>query len=141
MKSQRHQWFHQGWLIVLLIYAVILGLISLTAYLNRLPVQLAQIPGYDLFLHFGLIGMAAFLSHLAFNKRKFLLFHQILIPITPCFVALGRLGDEVLQSFFPSRQFNLLDVGADLLGIILFYILAEIVDFPKLCQTLRKSSN
>lgn len=44
--------------------------ISLSAYLKIITTEISQFPHYDTFLHFLLLGIAAYLSHLALNKRK-----------------------------------------------------------------------
>jgi hypothetical protein len=43
---------------------------------------------------------------------------------------LVTIGEEVLQQIIPHRTFSLLDLGASLLGIVLFYRLGELW-FPK----------
>ncbi|MFN6579810.1 MAG: VanZ family protein [Aulosira sp. ZfuVER01] len=98
--------------------------ISLSAYLKIIPTELSQFPHYDTILHFLLLGIAAFLSHLAVNKRKFQILN-IAIPMAPMIVIFICVVDEIIQFFVPYRSFDLVDLAADFCGILLFTWLAE----------------
>ncbi|MFN6562159.1 MAG: VanZ family protein [Nostoc sp. ChiSLP01] len=98
--------------------------ISISAYLKIIPVELSQFPYFDTIMHFLLLGIAAYLGHLALNKRKIEIFN-ISLPLTPFIVIFFCILDEILQLFSPYRSFDLVDLAADLCGVILFTWLAE----------------
>ncbi|MEB3181917.1 MAG: VanZ family protein [Nostocaceae cyanobacterium] len=98
--------------------------ISMSAYLQIIPTELSNFPHYDTILHFILLGIAAYLSHLALNKRK-IRWLNISLPLAPIIVIFFCLIDEVIQLFTPWRSFDLMDLAADLCGIVLFTWLAE----------------
>ncbi|WP_416242475.1 VanZ family protein [Anabaena cylindrica] len=120
---------HQRWVFAFWVYLGILLSISISAYLRIIPTEIAQFPHYDTILHFLLLGIAAYLSHQALNKRKFKIFN-IPLPLAPFIVLLFSIIDEIVQSFVPYRSADIADLAADILGIIVFTWLAE--KFPKL---------
>ncbi|MDZ8053677.1 MAG: VanZ family protein [Aulosira sp. ZfuCHP01] len=115
---------NQPWIFAFWLYFGILMSISLSAYLKIIPTELSQFPHYDTILHFLLLGIAAFLSHLAVNKRKFQILN-IAIPMAPMIVIFICVVDEIIQFFVPYRSFDLVDLAADFCGILLFTWLAE----------------
>ncbi|MBW4511396.1 MAG: VanZ family protein [Scytonematopsis contorta HA4267-MV1] len=128
MKSSRF-WIFACWA-----YLGFLMFVSISAYLKLLPTELSLFPHYDTVLHFLLVGLAAFFTHLALKKRKVTLLN-IPIPLAGLLAFGGRTIDETIQIFTPSRSFDLLDLGADLCGIILFLYLAEKVSIKKASDT------
>lgn len=118
MKTNRH------WVFAFWVYFGILMSISVSAYLKIIPTEISQFPYYDTVLHFLLLGIAGFLSHLALNKRKIQLLN-IYLPLAPLIVIFFCLVDEMIQFFVPYRSFDLVDLAADLCGIFLFTWLAE----------------
>jgi polysaccharide biosynthesis protein VpsQ len=115
---------HQRWVFAFWVYLGILLTIIISAYLKMLPVKSLTIPFYDTIGHFILIGIAAFLSHLALNKRKINCLN-LRIPHAAIIVSLLTLIEECLQKLSPNRSFDLLDLASDLCGIIIFTWLAE----------------
>ncbi|MBH8567074.1 VanZ family protein [Nostoc sp. CENA67] len=118
MKSNR-RWVFAFW-----VYFGILMSISVSAYLKIIPTEISKFPYYDTILHFLLLGIAAYLSHLALHKRKIQLLN-IYLPLAPLIVIFFCLVDEMIQFFVPYRSFDLVDLAADLGGIVLFTWLAE----------------
>ncbi|WP_042342405.1 VanZ family protein [Calothrix sp. PCC 7507] len=118
MKSNRR------WVLAFWLYFGILMSISLSAYLKIIPTELSQFPHYDTVLHFLLLGIAAYLSHLALNKRKIQILN-INLPLAPFIVFFFCILDEIIQLLVPYRSADLVDLGADLCGIVLFTWLAE----------------
>ncbi|NDJ22635.1 VanZ family protein [Nostoc sp. B(2019)] len=116
--------FNQRWVFAFWVYFGILMSISISAYLKVIPSELSQFPYYDTILHFLLLGIAAYLSHLALNKRK-IQFLDISLPLAPLIVMFFCIIDETIQLFTPHRSFDLVDLAADLCGIVLFTWLAE----------------
>ncbi|MBD2388426.1 VanZ family protein [Cylindrospermum sp. FACHB-282] len=115
---------HQRWVFAFWGYLGILLTIIISAYLKMLPVKSSTIPFYDTVGHFILIGIAAFLSHLALNKQR-INYLNIALPLAPIIVSLLTLTEECLQKLSPNRSFDLMDLAADLCGIIFFTWLAE----------------
>lgn len=115
---------NRPWMFVFWVYLAILMSISLSAYLKIIPSEIAQFPYYDTILHFLLLGIAAFISHLAFNKAKFTI-GNIALPIAPMIVIVFCLIDEIIQHFVPYRSADPVDLIADFCGIVLFTWLAE----------------
>ncbi|MBC1241376.1 VanZ family protein [Nostoc sp. 2RC] len=127
MKSNRF------WVFAFWFYFGILMSISISAYLKIIPVELPQFPYFDTIMHFLLLGIAAYLGHLALNKRKIEIF-KISLPLTPFIVIFFCIVDEIIQLLTPHRSFDLVDLAADFFGVVLFTFLAEI-------QNLHKSQN
>lgn len=125
--------FNRPWVFAFWVYLGILMAISLSAYFRVIPTEIKQFPYYDTFLHFLLLGIAAFLGHLALNKRKIQVLN-ISLPLAPILVVFFCLVDELIQMFVPYRSADVVDLIADFCGIILFTWLAEKIN-------LRKSPN
>jgi hypothetical protein len=115
---------HQRWVFAFWVYLGILLTIIISAYLKMLPVKNSAIPFYDTIGHFILIGIAAFLSHLALKKQR-ITYLNITMPLAPIIVSIITLIEECLQKLSPNRSFDLLDLASDLCGIIIFTWLAE----------------
>lgn len=118
MKSRRF------WIIAFWFYLGILLTISMSAYLRVIPIEISQFPYYDTVLHFLLLGIAAYLSHLALNKRQ-IHFLNIPLPLAPLIVFLFCIIDEIIQKFVPYRSADWVDLAADLCGIVVFTFLAQ----------------
>ncbi len=118
MKSRRF-WVTSFWF-----YLGILFAISMSAYFQIIPTEIARFPHYDTILHFLLLGIAAYLSHLALNKQQLPIF-KISLPLAPFIVFLFCILDEIIQKFTPHRSADIIDLAADLGGIILFTWIAE----------------
>ncbi|MBF2062947.1 MAG: VanZ family protein [Calothrix sp. C42_A2020_038] len=121
---------HRFWVVVFCFYLGILFAISMSAYLKVIPTEISQFPYYDTILHFLLLGLAAYLSHLAFNKRQLHIFGTA-IPLMPFIVFLFCIIDEIIQKFTPHRSADIIDLIADVCGIIVFTILAEYTPIRK----------
>ncbi|TAE59922.1 MAG: VanZ family protein [Nostocales cyanobacterium] len=119
---------HQRWVIAFWVYLGILFSIFIAAYLRIIPTEISRFPYYDTILHFLLLGIAAYLTHQVLRKKK-LRIGNFYIPIAP-FLILGLcIVDEIIQSYVPYRNADLVDLAADICGIISFTILAE--TFPQ----------
>lgn len=112
------------WIFACCLYLGFLIFISTSAYLKSLSYLLKAIPFVDTFLHFILLGITTFLSHLALNKRYVMVF-GILFPQAPLIIALCCILDEILQTLSAKGTSSIFDLIADLAGIVLFYFLAE----------------
>jgi polysaccharide biosynthesis protein VpsQ len=115
---------HRFWIICFWFYLGILFAISMSAYLRVIPTEIAQFPYYDTVLHFLLLGIAAYLSHLALNKRQLHILDTAL-PLAPFLVFMFCIIDEIIQKFTPHRSADIIDLLADVCGIIVFTLLAE----------------
>ena len=116
------------WLVAAGLYFLLLLTIILLADTGYLPVkQLSKIPYYDTIGHFILYGIASFLSHRAFN-RKMLVIFNLPLPLGPLIFSGFTVIEEMLQYFLPNRTFSLIDMGASLLGIVLFYWVGKAID-------------
>lgn len=112
------------WIFACCLYLGFLIFISTSTYLKTLSYLIKSIPFLDTFLHFILLGIATFLSHLALNKRYVMVF-GILFPQAPLIIAVCCILDEILQTLSAKGTSSILDLIADLAGIVLFYSLAE----------------
>jgi polysaccharide biosynthesis protein VpsQ len=124
---------NQRWVFAFWAYFGILMFILISAYLRIIPTEISQFPYYDKILHFLLLGIAAYLGHLAFNKHQIKIFN-ISLPLTPVIMTFFCIVDEAIQLFVPYRSFDLVDLAAGVCGIALFTWLAE-------RQNLNKSKN
>jgi len=120
MKSQHHSG-NKGWIIAFWLYFLLLVFISVSAYLKILPPELTN---YDKLGHFILIGIAGFLSHQALGRRT-IATPVVKIPLGPLLVMVFSLIDEYLQMLSPARSFSLTDLGANWIGIWVFYWVGE----------------
>lgn len=116
------------WVFACCLYLGFLIAISTSAYFKDLPLLLKGIPFSDTFMHFLLLGLASFFGHLALNKRYVMVF-GMLFPKAPLIITLCCIVDEIVQALSANRTSSILDLIANLAGIILFYILAEKLKF------------
>jgi VanZ family protein len=115
---------HRFWIIGFWLYLGILMTIIISAYLKILPVKSSTIPFYDTVGHFILIGIAAFLCHLALKKRR-ISYLNLSLPLASILVIILTVIEECLQTLSPYRTFDLIDLASDFCGIVLFTWLAE----------------
>jgi uncharacterized membrane protein YoaT (DUF817 family) len=85
-----------------------------------IPVKIKFIPFYDTLGHFILYGITAYLAHRAL-ERKIVSYLGLNIPLGSLIISCFALVEESLQLLSPYRTFSLLDLTANLCGIILFY--------------------
>lgn len=109
---------HRRWVLLFWGYLGILMAISLSAYMGWLHMQILRMPHVDTAMHFFLLGIASYLSHRALRGRRIAI-GTLRVPLGPLLVGVCATGDELLQMFFPSRTFSLLDLSANLSGVIL----------------------
>ncbi|BAZ09185.1 hypothetical protein NIES4071_09910 [Calothrix sp. NIES-4071] len=124
---------HRFWIIAFWFYLGILLAISASAYLKVIPTEIASFPHYDTILHFLLLGIAAYLSHLALNKRQLHILGTAL-PRSAFIVFFFCIVDEIMQKFTPHRSADIVDLLADVCGIIVFTFLAEHTPIRKTSQ-------
>ena len=91
------------------------------AYQGTIPAALAQ---NDKLAHFVLYGIAAFLGHLALNRRRVTWLGWTL-PLFPCLFGLFTVTEELSQAFSPHRSLDAWDLVASFAGIGLGYWWAE----------------
>ncbi|MCO4781120.1 MAG: VanZ family protein [Candidatus Cloacimonetes bacterium] len=92
---------------------------------------LKYIPGGDKTGHFVLMGSFCFLANCAIGKKVFNLFFAEILKGT-LIVFLIVLFEECSQYFIKSRTFDLQDLGADILGIIVFDLLYRTLCYKKI---------
>lgn len=108
--------------ITITVYFFLLAMIVYAANQGTLPKYLSfyrEIPGGDALGHFILMGIFSFLATIISLKQRLTL-ARILIPVGPVLVFLIVLAEEISQIFIATRTFSLIDLAADLLGIITF---------------------
>lgn len=118
------------WIFAFWFYLGILLSICISAYLKIIPNEIAKFSYYDTIMHFVLIGMAAYLGHLALEKRKVQIL-SFFVPMAPLLVSFFTVSEEFLQKLTPHRSFDLVDLAADFCGIVLFTWLAEMTPMKK----------
>ena len=116
--AQKRRWIHIFWG-----YCCVLLAISLSAYMGWLRVDLLTIPHIDTAMHFFLLGGASYLSHRALGGRRVSL-GRLGVPLGPLLVGAVATTDECLQRFASTRTFSLLDLSANLAGVVVFGWLA-----------------
>jgi len=119
MKHSRSNLF---WNILFWLYATALFVVIFLAYHGIIPLRITGIPNYDLYLHFSLMGMLAFLGHRALNRRYTGLF-RFAVPLAPFLVSLFSVAEEFLQLLSAMRIFEFSDMMANLGGVWCFYLL------------------
>lgn len=95
-----------------------------TADYNFAFYAVGQIPYGDKVSHAILYGMMALFLNYGLGFRK--LSHLAMMPIVPCVgsttVLVFATLEECSQYYIPSRTFDLWDLGADFVGVVLFSI-------------------
>lgn len=114
----------RGWIVGLWLYTAFLVLFALAAYLNiaLLPRSWLALPHFDTVGHFVLLGSAGYLAYRASGRRMVRLV-GLALPLGPLVVALLATLEEVLQVFARFRTASPTDLGADLCGIVVLYLL------------------
>lgn len=109
---------------------VLMGLfiitVSIGADLRLLPLHFIAFPYYDKLGHFVLYGVLGLLLHLALRSRA-LSFWRLPIPMALLVVAALAVLDELQQSFMPARSFDAVDFAADMIGVLFFIGIANIL--------------
>ena len=113
------------WLIFFAYISVLLTIIVL-AYVGILPVKISFIPFYDTIGHFMLLGMTGYLLHRALRRKVAKVFNYF-VPIGPVIVGTFAVIEENLQRFSPNRTYDIMDLAANLSGIIFFYWLDSVL--------------
>jgi polysaccharide biosynthesis protein VpsQ len=106
---------------LVMIWFVFLGWIVLRADTGTMPSLLAQvneIPNGDKVGHFFLMGILALFINLAFPKWQYRFF-SINFPGGSMLTAVIVTFEEISQIYFKTRTFDLSDLTADYLGIII----------------------
>ncbi len=122
--------FNRSWIVVLCLYLILLGLLSLAVYTKILPSGVTKNPPIDLFGHFILIGLISYIAHLSTKKSK-IRFFQILLPIAPIIILFFCGIDEIIEKFIWRQGIDEIDILADLCGIVFFTWLAEMTGVKK----------
>lgn len=120
-KAKQNKW---GLWLMFAFYALILFIIIYSAYTKNLPSYLGRIPHYDTMGHFVLYGLATYLGHRVFQKRK-IPFWKYSLPLFPTLFTVFTLVEECLQSLSPNRTLSLLDLVASFIGIGFAYWVVE----------------
>lgn len=110
------------WKVLALIYLSVFTLIIVLAYNRALPEYLTQ---NDKVGHIFLYGLSTFLGQMAGNHRTFKLAAWTL-PLFPLVFSIFTFIEELCQSLSPNRTFDIGDLAASCLGILIGYGLAEI---------------
>lgn len=109
---------------------VLMGLfiitVSIGADLRLLPLHFIAFPYYDKLGHFVLYGVLGLLLHLALRSRA-RSFWRLPIPMALLVVAALAVLDELQQSFMPARSFDAVDFAADMIGVLFFIGIANIL--------------
>lgn len=84
---------------------------------------LQNIPHSDKLGHFFLYGLLTYLMSFALRQRRFKLLH-IRIPLAPIIMLIGTFMEECSQIMQEFRTFSLLDMLANIIGIMCFWSLA-----------------
>lgn len=95
--------------------------ITMAAYTGAFASQpWLALPGMDKVLHFLLFGALAFGTHFLFRGRRWRR-----VPFAVALPLLGALAEELVQATSPHRTADPIDLLADLLGLLLFWRVAE----------------
>jgi hypothetical protein len=95
------------------------------AYLGILPLGLLAWPMADKVLHFVLIGSVAFWLNLWWHGRRVTLSQRVVVPLALLAPFSVAMAEEAFQALSPLRTASLVDLSADLLGLVVFWYAAE----------------
>jgi polysaccharide biosynthesis protein VpsQ len=109
-------------------FAVLSIVVSASAFgTSRVFGFVGLVPFGDKLGHFLLIGNLAMLFDLALGRRDLRAF-TLRVPLAPTIVVVLVALEELSQRWFPGRRtFDLLDLGADVLGVIAFVLAARLL--------------
>jgi len=107
------------WVILCALMLLFIIGVSYGADIGVVPTHFMRVPFFDKLGHFTLYGLLAFLLHLAL-KRRGVCIGRLAIPIALVVVCAFGVLDEAQQYFSPYRASDITDLGADLLGILVF---------------------
>lgn len=95
-------------------------LVTMMAYMGLLPTSLLTWPGADKVLHLILFGLITLWLNLWLGDRRLGMgaFARA-IPVAVALPFVVALSEEVMQAWSPLRTFDLLDLAADLIGMML----------------------
>jgi membrane-associated phospholipid phosphatase len=102
-------------------------LVTEMAYLGYLPWRLLAWPNADKVLHFLLFGLIAFWLNLWLRGRMLRLRGWSLLPVAVLVPFLIALSEESMQAFSPLRTASLMDLSADLAGLLFFWGLSTLL--------------
>ncbi|WP_060826131.1 VanZ family protein [Sulfurospirillum cavolei] len=91
-----------------------------TAHYNFAFKMVGRIPYGDKIGHIVLYGIMAFLLNYGFKGKKW-----FKIQIGSLIVLVFSILEEISQAYFPSRSFDLADIMASIVGIIIFTFLFQ----------------
>jgi VanZ family protein len=119
-KYFHHIFYPIAWTIIVLILLTLPG--------SMLPQEKAfSIPNFDKLVHMGLFGGFVLLWSLYFNK-KITNQKKLLVIFFRIFIIGGVYGatTEFIQRYIPSRDFDIADILADVVGAAIAYGIANI---------------
>ncbi len=97
--------------------------VAALAYLGRLPTSWLAWPHADKVMHLLLVGSLAFWFVLRWGDRR-LMVGRLPVPLAVLAPFALAAVEEGLQTYSPIRTCELADLVCDLLGLILFWLLA-----------------
>jgi VanZ family protein len=100
------------WKLIGLMYLAVFLLILVLAYQGALPSTLTQ---NDKLAHVVLYGIATFVGHQAFQGRS--IYRRI--PLFPAAFGIFTVVEEIAQAWSPNRTFDLGDLVASFIGILI----------------------
>ena len=107
--------------IIFFLWLFAITFFSLVDYSSITRLGLTKGFGTGFYLHIILYFIAAVLSFLALNKKQNKKMILILFMLFFCGVIF-----EILQTYIPSRSFNLWDIVGNGLGLVAFYVFQEL---------------
>src|ERR1700722_5995832 len=119
-KYFHHIFYPIAWSIIVLILLTLPG--------SMLPQEkVFAIPNFDKLVHMGLVGGFVLLWSLYFNK-KILNQRKLLVIFFRIFIISSLYGatTEFIQRYIPSRDFDVADILADVIGAAIAYGIANI---------------
>jgi uncharacterized membrane protein YoaT (DUF817 family) len=108
------------WRVAFAAYLAGLAAVIAGAYVGGLPDVIRHVPYGDAFVHFFAIGAAGYLLHRALGRRRFAA-AGFAAPLGPAIVTALAVAEECLQGLSPNRTFSLLDLGANVSGVLFLY--------------------
>jgi len=118
------------WRALFFLQLTLMLIVMISSYMGT---PILEYKGFDLYLHFILFGLTSYLAYRA-SKRKKITVYTWQLPLWPLTFLILSCTEECLQALSIHRTFSLLDMSANIIGILSFYLIDTWLEKRKLMK-------